>query len=76
MRGEMEIFVCDDQTFDPGLVEMYRQYNYNLQFREWMEWKYRKNPFGEPILVIARSDGTIAGVQAHIPRDPFKTRTG
>ena len=71
MRGKMEIFVCDDRTFDADLVEMYRRYNYNLQFREWIEWKYRENPFGEPILVIARSAGTIAGVQAHIPRDYY-----
>jgi len=47
---------------------MYKEFDYNLKQSEWIDWKYRKNPYGEPILVIAESNGKIAGMQALIPR--------
>jgi hypothetical protein len=71
MSRKFEIIVCDDQEFDPAIVEMYQQHNYNLKEPEWIDWKYRKNPYGEPFLVIARSNGIVAGMQAHLPRHYF-----
>ncbi|MGR9107602.1 MAG: hypothetical protein ACU843_11795 [Gammaproteobacteria bacterium] len=74
MSGKIEIIICDDQEFDHDLVEMYRQYDYNLKYPAWLEWKYRKNPYGDPILVIARSGSTIAGMQAYLPRDYYSSK--
>lgn len=66
--GKFEIIVCDDREYDWAIVEMYKQSDYNLKEPEWIDWKYRKNPYGEPFLVIVRSNGKIVGMQAHIPR--------
>lgn len=67
-----EIIVCDNREFDHAIVEMYRQHGYTLKEPEWIEWKYRRNPYGEPFIVIARLKGQIAGMQAHVPRQFYK----
>lgn len=66
--SRVRIQVCDDCGFDDEIVRMYARHQYNLEKLDWLQWKYRRNPCGEPYLVLAISAGRVVGMQAHLPR--------
>ena len=51
-----------------AIAELYRKHGFALQEQEWLEWKYRDNPYGGTRHYKILQDQTIVGAVALLPR--------
>ena len=51
-----------------AIVDLFRNYRFALQHRQWLEWKYHANPAGDALHFKILANGRIAGAVAIIPQ--------
>lgn len=53
----------------PVIVENFKRHRFALQEREWLEWKYWRNPYGGTLSYKILEEGRIVGAVALLPRE-------
>lgn len=66
---KIEIRFSDDTTYHDAVHDLFRRLGFGLKEPAWIEWKYRRNPDGLPLLVLAlNGKEEVVGLQCYLPR--------